>query len=194
MSETYLRINEPFCLLYFHQDTTYEIAVDLQSPPHAAIEGHKVEDSIVYPATGYIFIAWTHFADVLGMEWESTPVILQNVKFHRPTVLNKDQPTRLLFSLFTASGKFELKSENTVIASGSLEVLQDKDYATTLANVHDQSSSRNCEQKPTCTSAGWLPLKTPDIYKELRLRGLNYTGDFQGIQKMDNEGGKRKIF
>ena len=34
----------------------------------------------------------------------------------------------------------------------------------------------------------WLPLNTDDIYKEFRLRGYNYSGLFQGIQKIDNEG------
>lgn len=38
------------------------------------------------------------------------------------------------------------------------------------------------------TESELLPLRTPDIYKDLRLRGYDYSGIFRGIAESDNRG------
>ena len=38
------------------------------------------------------------------------------------------------------------------------------------------------------TESELLPLRTPDIYKDLRLRGYDYGGIFRGIAESDNRG------
>lgn len=38
------------------------------------------------------------------------------------------------------------------------------------------------------TESELLPLRTPDIYKDLRLRGYDYRGIFCGIAQSDNRG------
>lgn len=35
---------------------------------------------------------------------------------------------------------------------------------------------------------GWHELQKADIYKDLRLRGYDYVGDFRGIKQADNHG------
>ena len=41
---------------------------------------------------------------------------------------------------------------------------------------------------PQVPESSYIPLDKHDTYKEFKLRGYNYTGDFQGIEKIDNEG------
>lgn len=38
----------------------------------------------------------------------------------------------------------------------------------------------------------FLPLKSVEIYKELRLKGYDYKDSFRGIQLIDNTGKKKK--
>ena len=157
------------------------------SPNHALIEGHKVEDSIVYPAAGYIYLVWTHFADNLGLQFESTPVSLYNVKFEKAKILRKDQPVNIFSVLLTGSGRFELKSGSEILVCGKIELLETVSRkGCPERKMGSESRSLDADLSPIPNT--WLPLGREDIYKELSLRGLNYSGDFQGLENADAEG------
>lgn len=168
--------------------------MDLKSASHSAIGGHKVQDSIVYPGAGYIYLIWTQFADGLGMDFESTPVVLRDVRFERATTLRKDQPAEFFSIILRASGRFELKSDtDDIVASGVIERLQRRkktgmqEGVQTAGNYCSQPEPTQLDGEPS-SSSSWLPLSGEDFYKYLNLRGVNMSGDFQSVEKFDNEG------
>ena len=162
----------------------YETFLDLSSATHGSIEGHRVQDSVVFPATGYICLAWSHFADALGMNMHSAPVVIHNVTLQNVMFLSKDVPTKLFYTFLAGSGRFEIKNGSDIIACGTIERGQADTSVTTRTAF---LPSRITNEPPTPTTA-WLPLSADDVYKEFRLRELNYSGNFRGIANIDNEG------
>lgn len=75
-----------------------------------------------------------------------------------------------------ASGQFELKESNGIVASGQIST------PTTIDKELLNLSS------PTIKKDKFLPLESAEIYKELRLKGYDYNGQFRGIQSIDNKG------
>lgn len=79
-----------------------------------------------------------------------------------------------------ASGQFQLNESNEIVASGQIDVSTTIDKE--LLNL----------TTPRVKKDEYLPLKSAEIYKELRLKGYDYKGPFRGIQLIDNTG-KNKI-
>ena len=75
------------------------------------------------------------------------------------------------------TGNFEVAEGDVAVVSGTVQILE---------NVsHERASLEFFEPH---TSDDLLELSSRDIYKELRLRGYNYHGDFRGLVSLDNSG------
>lgn len=59
-----------------------------ESADHYLI-GHCIDGRVLYPATGYLVIAWRTLARNLGVVMETTPVTFEDVTIHRATILPK---------------------------------------------------------------------------------------------------------
>ena len=111
---------------------------------------------------------------------ETTGVVLSNVQLKQATILNENLPATLLLTFQHGSGRFEFcQEDDQVVVTGSIGSRVEK---KTKASVALDTSPKQDSNGP------FLPLNTDDIYKEFRLRGYNYSGLFQGIHRMDNEG------
>ena len=75
------------------------------------------------------------------------------------------------------TGNFEVVEGGAAVVSGAVQV-PDNVY-------HERASLAFYEAQ---TSDDLLELSSQDIYKELRLRGYNYHGDFRGLVSLDNRG------
>ena len=76
-----------------------------------------------------------------------------------------------------ATGNFEVVEGGAAVVSGTVRVPD---------NVsHERASLEFFEPQ---TSDDLLELSSRDIYKELRLRGYNYQGDFCGLASLDSCG------
>ena len=74
-----------------------------------------------------------------------------------------------------ASGQFEINENDSVVATGRITIL-------TEPGMSDD------ECPAPVLNTGPLPLSSDDIYKELRLRGQDFTGTFRGILSADGTG------
>ena len=120
------------------------------------------------------------------MALESTPVVLRNVKFNRALILSMDQPGQIFSTLLTGSGRFELKSGADVLVSGTIEKLENRVPGTETSSVGYTYTCVDGGSLPA--SSRWLPLSGEDFYKEMRLRDINHSGLFRGLQRVDNKG------
>lgn len=75
-----------------------------------------------------------------------------------------------------ASGEFVLKESEEIVASGQIRTSTTIDKE--LLNLASPKTKKD----------EFLPLKSAEIYKELRLKGYDYKGAFRGIQLIDNNG------
>lgn len=153
------------------------VQVDLSKETDAHIAGHKIDGRVLFPATGYMLLVWKTFAKLRGADFEQLPVVFENVRFQRATIMPKEGPVKFSINIFEGTGDFEICEATTVVVSGNIRASDDiKREQLTLPAL------------PEVAGEEVLPLNTKDIYKELRLRGYEYRGIFQGIQRSDSYG------
>uniref|UniRef100_A0A673J2Q0 Fatty acid synthase n=1 Tax=Sinocyclocheilus rhinocerous TaxID=307959 RepID=A0A673J2Q0_9TELE len=149
----------------------YNIDMNPESPDYYMI-GHCIDGRVLYPATGYLVLAWRTLMRSLGAVMEHTPVTFEDVTIHRATILPKTGSVQLEVRLMPATNHFEVSENGNLAVSGEFPL--NKPMAV------DKEDSK-------------LLLKAGDIYKELRLRGYDYGKTFQGILESNNAGDYGKL-
>ncbi|CAD6242162.1 GSCOCG00009427001-RA-CDS [Cotesia congregata] len=153
------------------------VEIDLSKEEHAHIAGHTIDGRVLFPATGYLTIVWKTFAKLHGKDFEKTPVILEDVQFHRATIMPKEGPVRFLINIFEGTGAFEICEGGSPAVTGKIRESE---------NI--QKDQLNLPVPTVKSESDLLNLTTGDVYKDLRLRGYDYNGIFQGIKSSDNRG------
>lgn len=101
------------------------IDVDLSKDEYSYLSGHIIDGRFLFPATGYMLLVWSSFAKSKGSSYDKTPVILENVTFHQPTIMARDGSVKFGFKFFDGSGRFEICESGTLIVSGSISIPED---------------------------------------------------------------------
>lgn len=50
---------------------------------------HCIENRVIFPAAGYLFLVWKTLARSLDRNMEQMPVVLEDVTLHEATILSK---------------------------------------------------------------------------------------------------------
>lgn len=109
---------------------------------------------------------------------EETPIVMENIQFKRATIVSRDAPTRFLISVLDGSGEFEVREGGGVAVTGVVRLADERDAPLDLPPLAPVDAP----------AEDLLPLDNDDVYKELRLRGYNYSGVFRGIRSSDARG------
>ncbi|XP_063708978.1 fatty acid synthase-like [Culicoides brevitarsis] len=143
------------------------------------ITGHKIDGRLLYPATGYLYLAWVAFARYQCEDAEAInqPVEISNVKLVRATSMKRDSNTILKVVLHPGTGKFEITESNDTVVTGTIKALE----------KFIEPSDR---PEP---SSDAVMMGASDFYKELRLRGYNYDGEFKSVKEAASDGSVIKI-
>uniref|UniRef100_A0A1L8DZ80 Fatty acid synthase n=1 Tax=Nyssomyia neivai TaxID=330878 RepID=A0A1L8DZ80_9DIPT len=160
---------------YFGSESTSgETLVDfnLSNEEDSFLMGHTIDGRVLFPATGYITLAWRQFAKTQGNNYDRLPVVLENLVFHRATILPADGSVKFGINFFDGSGKFEICEGGSLAMSGTIRVSENIDQ-------------EELPLDPVAESKNGLLLDTNDVYKELRLRGYDYNGPFRGVMQTD---------
>ncbi|XP_063931279.1 fatty acid synthase [Zophobas morio] len=158
------------------------VEVDLSKESDEYLVGHTIDGRVLFPATGYLTLVWKTYAKLKNTDYEQLPVVLENVQFHRATIMPKDGSVKFLINIFEGTGDFELCESGSVAVSGRIYVPED--VSKEVLNLPKSSVQ---------VAKELLPLNSQDIYKELRLRGYDYEGIFRGILQSDNRGINGKL-
>lgn len=67
-------------------DSQYVIDASMESPDHYLV-GHKIDGRVLYPATGYLVLAWKALAKLKGQFHEQMAVVFEDINIHRATIL-----------------------------------------------------------------------------------------------------------
>ncbi|KTF89225.1 hypothetical protein cypCar_00017226 [Cyprinus carpio] len=97
--------------------TVYNIDMNPESPDYYMI-GHCIDGRVLYPATGYLVLAWRTLMRSLGAVMEHTPVIFEDVTIHRATILPKTGSVQLEVRLMPATNRFEVSENGNLAVSG----------------------------------------------------------------------------
>ncbi|XP_070596224.1 fatty acid synthase [Erythrolamprus reginae] len=164
--------------------TVYNIDVNPESPEYYLV-GHCIDGRVLYPATGYLVLAWRTLARSLGTTIEELPIMFEDVTIHQATILPKKGLTQLEVRLMPASQRFEVSGNGNLAVSGKVGILEE----TALNNFRNQLIDLKNQPNP-CSG---ISLSKGDIYKELRLRGYDYGPTFQGVLESSSNGNSGKI-
>ncbi|XP_050064418.1 fatty acid synthase-like [Aphis gossypii] len=156
-----------------------QVEVDIKTDQDKFLVGHTIDGRILYPAAGYITLVWKAYAKLQGKWFEDVPVIFQNIRFHRPTVLNTEGSIQFSINILNESGEFELLEGGSLTVSGRVKLLA-------------QNSEEN-QIEHLATISEQMELNSDDFYKELRLRGYQYKDAFLGFVEANSEGSRGKV-
>ncbi|XP_018580299.2 fatty acid synthase, partial [Anoplophora glabripennis] len=147
----------------------------------AFVVNNVVDGKRLFPTTGYLYMVWETFSLVHGVPLNTSRVSLRNCRFLSTTrIPNKDS---LFFrvSILIGTGEFEVIHGTSAVATGTVSFLSGKE--TEVRNL----------RLPSSLKSHGLPLKEKDVYKELRLRGYNYSEEFRAIEETDLSASKAYI-
>ncbi|XP_058815854.1 fatty acid synthase [Topomyia yanbarensis] len=148
------------------------IDVNLDKPEDAYLVGHTIDGRVLFPATGYMSLAWRTFAKMRGADMDKTPVVIENAVFHRATILPKEGSVKFGINFFDGTGAFEICEGGSLAVSGKISIPEKvENEELDLYKLDDDKSG--------------ISMNTSDVYKELRLRGYDYGGLFRGVTKAD---------
>ncbi|GAB0091808.1 Fatty acid synthase [Sergentomyia squamirostris] len=146
---------------------------NLTNEQDAYLAGHNIDGRVLFPATGYLCLAWRQYAKSHGNQFDRVPVIFEDVVFHRATILPSEGSVKLGINFFDGSSRFEICEGGSLAVSGKLRMSDDID-------------NEELPLDPLPEYKNNLPLNTNDVYKELRLRGYDYGGVFRGVIESDS--------
>lgn len=149
------------------------IEINLSKEEDSFLSGHTIDGRILFPATGYMTLAWITYSKMKGSEFYRTPVVMENIVFHRATILNKENVIKFGINFLDGSGAFEICEGGSLAVSGTIKIPE---------NVEHEEISLD----PLVTDNETKGLLKSDVYKELRLRGYDYKGIFCGILCSDS--------
>ncbi|XP_040922555.1 fatty acid synthase-like [Toxotes jaculatrix] len=164
--------------------TIYNIDINPESADYYLI-GHCIDGRVLYPATGYLVLAWRTFVRSLGLVMDVTPVTFEDVTIHRATILPKTGSVQLEVHLMPATSRFEVSENGNLAVSGKVSILEDAGLESFHSQISRKAASNDEDPK--------MKLTAHDIYKELRLRGYDYGKTFQGILESNNAGDSGRL-
>ena len=169
---------------YFNPSSSsdYTVKVDLQEKADEYYSGHCIDGRVLFPATGYLMLAWQMLAKMKGQFYDKLPVEFENVTLHRATILPKQGQTKFVIRMMETSGEFSVSEGGTIAVTGRVFVPEESNL--NLQHLLTDGSVPN--ENP-------LKLEPKDIYKELRLRGYDYGPTFRGLTEATADGRHGKI-
>ncbi|XP_070503056.1 fatty acid synthase-like [Chironomus tepperi] len=153
------------------------VKLSLTDPDYEFISGHEIDGRILFPATGYLFLAWKLLAAQCLENFRNFDVEFEDVKFIRACHIQKNQEQDLNVILHRGTGQFEVSEGSSTLVTGIVRPCDNYQ----LTDIDDDANDV-------------LELKSSDFYKELRLRGYQYKNLFRSVMsaKMDSSSGMIK--
>ncbi|CAG9832341.1 unnamed protein product [Diabrotica balteata] len=151
------------------------VNVQLTDQQWTFVKGHVIDGRNLFPATGYLYLIWETLAIIEDVPVTVKHIIFEDVKFLRATTVPKTGMVKFIVFINIFSGRFEIVEGGTTVVSGKVSSSIDNAVYCGLDSIDKHKNG----------------LTRKDVYKELRLRGYNYSGEFQNIQAFnpsDNTG------
>jgi len=64
-----------------------EVDVSAADSEDAYLTGHVIDGRVLFPATGYLVLAWRQFARMNSQAYQQVPVTFEDIRIHRATIL-----------------------------------------------------------------------------------------------------------
>ncbi|XP_025993195.1 fatty acid synthase [Solenopsis invicta] len=149
------------------------ITLSRQDENFEYMAGYVIDGKNVIPAVGYLAFVWEILGTLHAEMYSELSVVFEDVTFTRIIHIPKEGEIQITVMVQKGTGRFEVSDDNsdTLIATGFIRVVKNpaqEKIPTTLLPINDEEQV----------------LTTKDIYKELRLRGYQYSGAFRSLKSV----------
>ncbi|KAG8183232.1 hypothetical protein JTE90_014407 [Oedothorax gibbosus] len=135
---------------------------------------HRIDGRSLFPATGYVYLAWEALATKMSKNLLETSVVVENLKIHRATILGQVPSTTFFVNILESTGHFEISEGKALVASG---------YVSECKTMNFESPDI-----PTYSYDDYNTVSGKDIYNELKMQGYEYGPEFQGLLESNMDG------
>ncbi|XP_039312737.1 fatty acid synthase [Solenopsis invicta] len=159
-----------------------EISVDIDviDEVFAYLAGHVVNEKNLFPAMGYLFLIWEMVSSLRKQVVNNVPIVFEDVNFIRAIMLSPNNNINLILSLQKGSNRFEIIEGDNAVVTGTVRIPNNIENEKDLSNSIEYIDEKE-------------DMNMKDIYKELRLRGYQYTGVFRGLKSASVTGSNGHI-
>lgn len=184
-SKDFLLTKHPDYFNYITGNRPY--SVDILDRKFKFLVGHCLDGRVLFPATGYLWLIWTTFAQLHGHkkeeEFMEVAIEFESVSFSRATIIPKQGSVTFIIQAISSTGQFAIIEGGSVCVTGVARICKD--------NPSTQQFERQFVQ--TEKKEDVMTLTQSEIYKELRVRGYDYGPTFQGLIEATADGSSGKV-
>ncbi|TMS37085.1 hypothetical protein L596_004095 [Steinernema carpocapsae] len=161
---------------------SYNIDPFATDSKEAYLLDHVIDGRVLFPFTGHMVLAWKTLCKLKSLDFQKTPVVLEDINVYNATILTK--PIRLDVVIAPGTGRFEILDNEQIAASGKIYIPEEKQefYYKDFKGIR------------TSAIAERIRLDTEDTYKEFLLRGYEYGPAFRGIYETCNSGEEGTLY
>ncbi|KAL6430398.1 hypothetical protein ACFW04_007806 [Cataglyphis niger] len=145
------------------------IKLSLMNENFEYMAGHVIDGENLIPATAYLTLVWEIVGLLHSEMYSDLSVVFEHIIFKRALHISKEDEIELTIMVQKGTGRFEVSENSTTVASGVVRIsknpAQEKIPSAILPNKDEEEV-----------------MTTKDIYKELRLRGYQYSGLFRSLK------------
>ncbi|XP_076764194.1 fatty acid synthase-like [Xylocopa sonorina] len=145
------------------------VAVNPIDDDYTYMVHHVIDGRNLIPATGYLVMVWEIVSQLNGKRLGELSVVFEDVKFKRATTVPEKDDVALTITVHKGTGKFEISEKSTSVVTGTVRHTTNPSEERIPANYLKQIEDEEV-------------LTEKDIYKELKLRGYEYTGMFRALK------------
>ncbi|XP_076681300.1 fatty acid synthase-like [Andrena cerasifolii] len=156
------------------------VNIDLNNESFEYMAHHVIDGRNLVPPTGYLMLVWESVSLMEEKLCDELSVVFENIKFERATNITKDGTITLTVVVQRGSGKFEISEGSTTVVSGVVNVTENPAQETISPEFLEEIEDKEV-------------LTTKDIYKELKLRGYQYSGVFRALKSASINGKRGRI-
>ncbi|MEN2500719.1 MAG: hypothetical protein MHMPM18_004870, partial [Marteilia pararefringens] len=180
--------------------SSFSYKIDLSDPQWSFLSGHVIDGRIIFPATGYLYLALKSFRNMMSEKSKKKNQVafeFSNVTFHAATIFedvgDQDDENRaeceLFVSILPISGEFLIfQSGQNLVCSGAINSTTSSHFDAKFAALEETSNAIASPHDPTSNQLAsdvesLDVLDRASIYSAFNLRGYNYSGSFAQLSQ-----------
>ncbi|KAI9579995.1 hypothetical protein GQX74_000783, partial [Glossina fuscipes] len=158
-------------------ERSYTVSLDGDDGDFLA--GHVIDGKVLIPAICYLRYVWETFSLMYhGPSYMDVPVEFEEVKFLRATTITPSNSIELNIMIQYGTGYFEITESGALVVAGWIKEVERPSPPEVYEFTEESIFSTLCQK---------------DFYKELRLRGYHYTGNFRAVREARSDGLHGKV-
>ncbi|XP_050453765.1 fatty acid synthase-like [Cataglyphis hispanica] len=156
------------------------VKIALDDEIYSYMAGYVIDGKNLLPAMGYLALVWETISIIKEKIYTTTPIVFRDISFIRAIHLSNNA-AKLMITIQKYSGKFEVIDGDSLVLIGTVDIVSNPEQEMIPIDLLPEDEDK--EEYMT----------SQDVYKELKLRGYEYSGCFCGLKSVSISSNKGHI-